>query len=83
MFINCEIVFRTISPALDCSGKAIILPSKDATSGKVLWKIWILSTWIESLVGCPEDESLLQSPGQDLDVDALDTDVLIIGAGTS
>lgn len=57
----------------------------DATSReKVVWKIWILSTWIDDLDLQPEDESLLQAPGRKLDgVETIETDVLVIGGGNA
>jgi hypothetical protein len=82
MFIDCGISFRTTSPALDCSGKLVLLPVK--SEGTVSWKIWVLSTWIEQLVQHPEDEAKLLAPGRKLDgVDTMESDVLVIGAGTS
>ncbi|KAI1409052.1 hypothetical protein F5Y13DRAFT_171064 [Hypoxylon sp. FL1857] len=85
MFIDCEISFRTISPALSCVGKMILLPVKsDAAGESVSWKIWVLSTWVENIVQHPEDEKLLSSPGRNLDVsDTIETDVFIVGAGSS
>lgn len=83
MFIECGIEFRTVSPALNCTGKMILLPFKPAANGDLSWKIWVVSTWVESLVDQPEDESLLSSPERNLDVDAIETDVIIVGAGTS
>lgn len=48
------------------------------------WKIWVLSTRLESLDLQPEDESLLKSPRKHLDgAETLETDVLIIGAGNA
>ncbi|KAI9712011.1 MAG: hypothetical protein M1820_001719 [Bogoriella megaspora] len=82
MFIDCGISFSTQSPSLDCSGKMVLLPVK--ADGAVSWKIWILSTWIEKLVQHPEDEKLLLAPGRKFDDGgAIETDVLIVGAGTS
>ncbi|KAF2871931.1 hypothetical protein BDV95DRAFT_606500 [Massariosphaeria phaeospora] len=82
MFIDCEISFRINSPALDCMGKMVLLPVK--TNESVCWKIWVLSTWVEKLMHHPEDESLLLTPGRRLtSVDAIETEVLIIGGGTS
>jgi len=60
----------------------LLLPVR--SEGTVSWKIWVLSTWIEQLVQHPEDETLLFAPGRDLDgVERVETDVLIVGAGTS
>lgn len=52
--------------------------------GTVEWKIWALSTWVESLSAHPEDERLLRCPGRDLDgLEHIETDVFIIGGGNS
>lgn len=83
MFIDCGVSFHTISPALDCLGKVVLLPVR-IDEGAVAWKIWILSTWIDKLVQHPEDETLLLAPGREFDgVDTIETEVLIVGAGTS
>jgi hypothetical protein len=82
MFITCGIRFRTISPALECAGKMLLLPV--ASEGSVFWKIWILSTWVEQLTHHPEDEAKLLAPGRNLTgVDKTEVDVLIVGAGSS
>ncbi|RSL91070.1 hypothetical protein CEP52_014371 [Fusarium oligoseptatum] len=48
------------------------------------WKIWIFNTKLDSLDLYPEDESLLQSPGRNLDgLDDINTDVFIIGGGNA
>jgi hypothetical protein len=85
MFIDCGLTFRTKSPALDCMGKMVLLPVKaDGNDATVSWKIWVLCTWVEQLVQYPENESLLQKPGRNLDdVDDLETDALIVGGGSS
>lgn len=82
MFIDCGLSFRTSSPALSCAGKMVLLPMK--ANGAVTWKIWALSTWVDQIIRRPEDVTLLSSPGRDLDAsDTIETDVVIIGAGTS
>jgi hypothetical protein len=85
MFIDCDVSFSTSTPALDCGGKMILLPVRsDADDGPVLWKIWILSTWVENLAKHPESDALLTSPGRKLDgVDPIETDVFIVGGGSS
>ncbi|KAK9782254.1 putative FAD/NAD(P)-binding domain-containing protein [Seiridium cardinale] len=83
MFIDCGISFQTNSPALGCSGKLLLLPVKPEGNGSVLWKIWVLSTWIETLSEQPEDEAVLSSPGKNLDANTINTDVFIVGAGSS
>ncbi|KAI1774513.1 hypothetical protein F4818DRAFT_418120 [Hypoxylon cercidicola] len=85
MFIDCGISFRTSSPALSCVGKMVLLPVRsEGAAGPVSWKIWVLSTWVENIVQQPEDEKLLSSPSRSLEgVDTVETDVFIVGAGTS
>ncbi|KAI0540379.1 hypothetical protein GGR58DRAFT_461129 [Xylaria digitata] len=84
MFIDCAISFQTSSPALDCIGRMLLFPLKpNADDGPVLWKIWILTTWAERLVQHPEEEKLLLSPGRDLDLETIETDVFILGGGTA
>ncbi|PWY75074.1 FAD/NAD(P)-binding domain-containing protein [Aspergillus heteromorphus CBS 117.55] len=81
-FIDCGIVFRTASPAATCKGKVILLPVKSGES--ISWKIWVLSTFLESLDLQPEDEGLLHLPGRPLDgLEAFETDVFIIGGGNA
>lgn len=64
-------------------GKMVLLPMK-TTKDKVSWKIWVLSTWVDHIVRHPEDESLLLSASRDLAGDVpIETDVFVIGAGTS
>lgn len=85
MFIDCGLTFCTRSPALYCAGKMVLLPVKSAQTNKVSWKIWVLSTWVENVTKNPEDEALLLSPGKNLHsiCDTIETDVVIVGAGTS
>ncbi|KAK4238556.1 putative indole-3-pyruvate monooxygenase YUCCA4 [Achaetomium macrosporum] len=81
-FIDCTLAFKTKSPAAICSGRMLLLPAKQ--EGTTEWKIWILSTWLESLDGHPEDETLLQSRGRELNgLDDFETDVFIIGGGNA
>jgi hypothetical protein len=85
MFIDCNVEFATESPMLECMGKMILLPvpsnQKDVS---VIWRIWVLSTWAESVSQFPEDQRLLQTPGKPLDgPHPIQTDVVIIGAGSS
>lgn len=65
----------------------LLLPAKSGLGSadeKVEWKIWILSTRLESLDIQPEDETLLQSPGKQLNgLEHLETDVFIIGGGNA
>ncbi|KAI1271092.1 hypothetical protein F5Y07DRAFT_404755 [Xylaria sp. FL0933] len=85
MFIDCTISFRTSSPALGCMGKMILLPvGTDGECRTIAWKIWILSTWTESLLDYPEDEKLLSAPSRQLrGLETVETAVFILGAGTS
>lgn len=48
------------------------------------WKIWVLSTTLETLDVQPENEDLLMSPTRQLGCgNDLQTDVFIIGGGNS
>ncbi|KAK5630554.1 hypothetical protein RRF57_006269 [Xylaria bambusicola] len=84
-FINCMISFRIRSPAIGCGGRMMLLPVKtDGGNGPISWKIWVLSTWIDSLINYPEDEKLLLAPSRQLsELETIDTAVFILGAGTA
>ena len=82
MFIDCAISFQTKSPSLLCAGKVVLLPVK--VNDGITWKVWVLSTWVEELVDNPEDENLLSLSGPNVTDGAIvETDVVIVGAGTS
>ncbi|KAE8421419.1 hypothetical protein BDV36DRAFT_292345 [Aspergillus pseudocaelatus] len=82
-FIDCGIIFRTRSPGATCKGKVVLLPVK-ARHETIEWKIWVLSTFLESLDLQKEDEALLHSPGRQLaGLPIFDTDVFIIGGGNA
>ncbi|KAL4744237.1 hypothetical protein BDW72DRAFT_209155 [Aspergillus terricola var. indicus] len=82
-FIDCPLVFRTESPAGICRGKMLLLPLVEDKAG-IIWKVWIMSTRLESLDLQAEDEQLLRAPVRSLQ-DSMDfeTDVFIIGAGNA
>ncbi|KAF7588254.1 hypothetical protein BBP40_005976 [Aspergillus hancockii] len=81
-FIDCGIAFRTESPGAICKGNVMLLPVKDNET--IEWKIWVLSTMLESLDVQPEDEALLLSPGRQFDsLESFETDVFIIGGGNA
>lgn len=81
-FIDCNLVFRTTSPAASCIGRFLLLPVK--ANETVEWKIWILSTRLDELGVHPENEGLLRAPGRQLDgVNEFETDVFIIGGGNA
>lgn len=64
----------------------MFLPEVKAVDGKteIDWKIWVLSTRLESLDIQMEDESLLQNPGKDMGaLGNLETEVFIIGGGNA
>lgn len=86
-FIDCGIVFRTASPAATCTGKVVLLPVKsriNVSEETIEWRIWILSTILESLDLHEEDEKLLRVPGKQLNgCDIFETDVFIIGGGNA
>ncbi|CVL00488.1 probable flavoprotein involved in K+ transport [Fusarium proliferatum] len=82
-FIDVALSFRTVSPAASCSARIVLLPV-ESDQGKLEWRIWILSTKLENLDVHPEDESLLQTPGRNLNgMTEIDTDVFIIGGGNA
>ncbi|KAK3681771.1 hypothetical protein B0T22DRAFT_472802 [Podospora appendiculata] len=90
--ISGDFVFKTTSPAASCGGKVLLVPVQDhdhteseSGASAVKWKIWTLSTWVESLDVHPEDESLLQAPGRLLasSPEPFETDVFIIGGGNA
>ncbi|KLO83292.1 putative flavoprotein involved in K+ transport [Fusarium fujikuroi] len=82
-FIDVALSFRTVSPAASCNARIVLLPV-ESDQGKLEWRIWILSTKLENLDVHPEDESLLQAPGRNLNGMAdIDTDVFIIGGGNA
>lgn len=83
MFIDCGLSFSTISPKLNCAGKMVLLPVK--VDGALTWKIWVLSTWVDHITQHPEDETLLSHPGRGdlVGTQTIETDVFIIGAGSS
>jgi hypothetical protein len=81
-FIDCNLLFETKSPAARCSGRMLLVPVK--RNGTAEWKIWILSTWLDTLEEHPEDETLLRLPGRELNGLAdFTTDVFIIGGGNA
>jgi cation diffusion facilitator CzcD-associated flavoprotein CzcO len=48
------------------------------------WKIWILSTRLDHLDGCPEDQDLLHTPKQqDSRPSTFEVDVFIVGGGNA
>ncbi|KAG9566874.1 hypothetical protein KCU71_g3187, partial [Aureobasidium melanogenum] len=87
-FIMCPFGFQTGSPAATCSGMMWLLPverqaSDDGTSN-LTWKIWILSTKLESLDEHVEDKSLLGSADRcSRNLAEINTDVFIVGAGNA
>ncbi|KAF9870903.1 hypothetical protein CkaCkLH20_11575 [Colletotrichum karsti] len=86
-FINCVATFKTASPAATCSGRLVLLPVKAKTDDfkeALEWKIWILSTKLESLKDHPENEVLLKASRRELKgLETFKTDVLIIGGGNA
>ncbi|KAL4926923.1 monooxygenase [Aspergillus undulatus] len=82
-FIDCPLVFKTESPSSLCRGKMVLLPIVEDRQ-EIAWKIWILSTRLESLDSQPEDEGLLRSTAKPLDgLKEFEVDVFIIGAGNA
>ncbi|RSL52688.1 hypothetical protein CEP54_010767 [Fusarium duplospermum] len=82
-FIDVSLSFTATSPATNCSARFLLLPVKN-DKNSLDWKIWIFNTKLDGLDLYPEDESLLQSPGRNLDgLGDINTDVFIIGGGNA
>ncbi|PSR84239.1 hypothetical protein BD289DRAFT_368848, partial [Coniella lustricola] len=85
-WVQALFTFETASPAANCGGRVVLLPEPGADGCSVVWKIWTLSTWVDSLQAFPEDLEALKAPGRDLRAEAeekLETDVLILGGGNA
>ena len=87
-FIDCTFSFHTVLPAAACSGRLLLLPYKNNEAREsemtISWKIWVMSTKVESLDICTEDLTLLQSPGRALFCsEPIETDVFIVGGGNA
>lgn len=86
-FIDCGLTFKTSRPAATCCGRILLLPTTDKqvnSDTKTVWKIWVLSTWLENLDLYPENEALLTAPRRLLDeIATVETDVFIVGAGNA
>ncbi|KAB5531374.1 hypothetical protein GE09DRAFT_973608 [Coniochaeta sp. 2T2.1] len=81
-FIDLSFTFKTASPAAKCSGRILPLPVN--TDETLTWKIWILSTSLDSLDIQHEDQALLKALGKTLGkCDSADTDVFIVGGGNA
>lgn len=81
-WVEAMFIFETSSPAANCGGRVVLLP--EAAGETVVWKIWIMSTWVDSLKSFPEDLDALKAPGQNLQSDEkLETDVFILGGGNA
>lgn len=85
MFIDCNILFSTQFPALECMGRILLIPVKGEKDEDLeSWKIWVLSTWVEDLKYFPINEDTLTTAGRDFTTDSvIETDVCIIGAGSA
>ncbi|KAG7424079.1 putative indole-3-pyruvate monooxygenase YUCCA3 [Fusarium oxysporum f. sp. raphani] len=82
-FIDVALSFKTASPAASCSARILLIPV-ESSNGSLEWKIWILSTKLETLDVHPENESLLHLPGRNLSgMTEIDTEVFLIGLPTS
>ncbi|KAF3764155.1 hypothetical protein M406DRAFT_71282 [Cryphonectria parasitica EP155] len=79
--------FETGSPAAACGGRVILFPEEkeeDAggEEGRIVWKIWTMSTWIDALKSFPEALDALKAPGRNLEGnEVIETDVFILGGG--
>lgn len=77
-WIDGMFAFETGSPAAKCVGRVVLLPVEGGE-----WRIWSLSTWVDSLEGSPEDEGRLRAPGRELSEDVIETEVLVLGGGNA
>ncbi|KAJ4397786.1 hypothetical protein N0V93_002023 [Gnomoniopsis smithogilvyi] len=77
-WIDGTFSFETGSPAAKCAGRVVLLPIEGGE-----WKIWALSTWVESLESASEDEGRLRAPGRALDEDVVETEVFVLGGGNA
>lgn len=76
--------FETESPAARCGGRVVLVPEEKEEGGGAVWKIWILSTWVDDLKAFPEDVAGLKAPGRNLEAEeTIETDVFILGAGNA
>ncbi|KAJ5894696.1 monooxygenase [Penicillium taxi] len=83
-YIHCPFTFHTSSPGATCRGKILLLPVVEAGSQTIDWKIWILSTRLESLDLQHEDLELLKSPKEEFGkLESYTIDVCIIGGGNA
>lgn len=81
-WVEAQFVFETGSPAATCAGRVVLLPEAGA-DGVVSWKIWGLSTWVETLKGFEENVEGLRAPGRSLEAETIETDVFILGGGNA
>ncbi|KAH6695149.1 hypothetical protein F5X68DRAFT_243654 [Plectosphaerella plurivora] len=83
-WVDCSFTFRTAEPQARCQGKMMLVPEDDS-DGTVRWKIWSLATMLLEFEGLPEDVGRLTSPSPAIPAasTALETDVLIVGAGNA
>lgn len=82
-WVEGRFTFETSSPAAKCGGNVQLFP-EEGPDGDIVWKIWVLSTWIDGLKDFPEDVAGLKAPGRNLeDEQTIETDVFILGGGNS
>lgn len=77
-WIDALFSFETGSPAAKCAGRVALLPVEGGE-----WKIWTLSTWVETLKSSAEEENRLGAPRRALDEDVLETEVFVLGGGNA
>ncbi|KAJ1334071.1 hypothetical protein MN608_04074 [Microdochium nivale] len=81
-FVDYRFNFTTKTPAAKANGRLLLIPVK--TGDGLVWKIWVLSTWLASFIDHLEDTRLLQTPRTDLESsENFKTDVFIIGGGNA
>ncbi|EFX01714.1 flavin-containing monooxygenase [Grosmannia clavigera kw1407] len=85
VFIDASLTFHTDAPGATGSGRVLLVPVLTASSNVVAWKIWILSTQLDSFDAFCMDESRLTKPLVDpvQSEGPIETDVIIIGGGNA
>lgn len=82
-WIAGSFAFETTNPKTKGEGSVQLFPEQ-GDDGRISWKIWTLTTWLEDYTEWPENPDLLTAPGRKLDdVEHIDTDVLIVGGGNA
>lgn len=82
-WIEAMFTFTTLRPGARCEGRLMLFP-ESGNDGKIIWKIWSLSTWLEAFEEFPENMHNLKTTGRDLkSIANIETDVVIVGGGNA